>query len=111
MSTLCVHDRAAERAGPYEVHRRSTRGRSLHTAEPLADLQSAVSFSTIPDTATVRPSIHHASSDNYGPYPPLASRSAHHVCSIFARMSRYGPVAGGTKRHRLSWVAVQIGRY
>ena len=82
MSTLCVHDRAAERAGPYEVHRRSTRGRSLHTAEPLADLQSAVSFSTIPDTATDLPSIHHASSDNYGPYPLLAGRSAHHVCSI-----------------------------
>src|SRR6266568_4352687 len=32
-----------------------------------------------------------------------------HVCSMFARMSRYGPVAGGTTRQRVSRFAVQPG--
>lgn len=32
-----------------------------------------------------------------------------YVCSMFARMSRYGPVAGGTTRQPVSQVAVQPG--
>jgi len=32
-----------------------------------------------------------------------------HVCSMFARMSRYGPVAGGTTRQPVSRFAVQPG--
>jgi hypothetical protein len=36
-------------------------------------------------------------------------RNGTHVCSMFARMSRYGPVAGGTTRHPVSRFAVQPG--
>jgi hypothetical protein len=37
------------------------------------------------------------------------ARGRRHGCSMFARMSRYGPVAAGTTRHPLSWFAVQSG--
>lgn len=30
--------------------------------------------------------------------------------SVFARMSRYGPAAAGTRRQRITWVAAQSGR-
>ena len=51
----------------------------------------------------------------YWPWPghprPWWSRPAHDdVCSMFARMSRYGPVTGGTTRHPVSRFAVQPGR-
>jgi hypothetical protein len=64
---------------------------------------------------------------NYGLYPRLTripghgsglgatatvhwSRPSHiHVCSMLARMSRYGPVAAGTRRHRISKGAAQSG--
>src|ERR1035441_646283 len=37
-------------------------------------------------------------------------RTGTHVCSMFARMSRHGPVAAGTKRHWTLSDAVQPGR-
>jgi hypothetical protein len=38
------------------------------------------------------------------------SRPDHtHVCSMFARMSRYGPVAAGTRRHRILKGAARSG--
>jgi hypothetical protein len=42
-----------------------------------------------------------------GAYGPKIGRS--YVCSMFARMSRYGPVAGGTTRQPVSRFAVQPG--
>ena len=40
--------------------------------------------------------------------PRAAPRA--HVCSMFARLSRYGPVADGITRHTVSRFAVQTGR-
>jgi hypothetical protein len=38
------------------------------------------------------------------------SRPSHiHVCFMLARMSRYGPVAAGTRRHRILKDAAQSG--
>src|SRR5260370_26972895 len=57
-----------------------------------------------------RPACSHASRGHYGPYLPPERTTAAHVCSMFARMSRYDPVGAGTTRHALSWAAVQSGR-
>jgi len=57
-----------------------------------------------------RPACSHASRGYYGPYLPPGRTTAAHVCSMFARMSRYGPVAAGITRHPLSWFVVQSGR-
>ncbi len=51
-----------------------------------------------------------ATSGNYGPYPLPGGPAGHHVCSMFARMSRYGPVASGTTRQEILRVAAQPGR-
>jgi transposase len=46
-----------------------------------------------------------ASRGYYKAYLPLGARGRRHVCSMFARTSRYGPVAAGITRHPLSWPA------
>jgi hypothetical protein len=66
-------------------------------------------------------------SGNYGLYPPLMRTPGHgsgpgsgsyshwsrpddtYVCSMLARMSRCGPVAAGTRRHRILIDAAQFG--
>jgi hypothetical protein len=58
----------------------------------------------------MRPAFSRASRGDYGPYLPSERTTAAHVCSMFARMSRYDPVAAGITRHPLSWPAVQSGR-
>ena len=39
---------------------------------------------------------------------PVPGIGRNHVCSMFARTSRYGAAATGTKRHRLSGIAAQF---
>jgi len=40
----------------------------------------------------------------------VSANDRRHVCSIVARLSRYGPVAAGTGRHQTARVAAQPGR-
>jgi hypothetical protein len=129
--------RRRSRPGPWEVYRRSTRGQSLHLqrASPAKPPHQAFEhlilaihheLRVVPRCQDGLPSMC-ASSGNYGTFLPLprtlgrlSSSEARlgrtalnigrtHVCSMFARMSRYGLVAGGTKRHRVWQVAVQTG--
>src|SRR6266704_3318778 len=83
---------------------------SLLTRRPGTRLVRFVTiFSAVPGTGNA-PACGHASRGYYGLYLPPGRTTIAHVCSMFARMSRYGPVAADTTRHPHSWSAVQSGR-
>jgi hypothetical protein len=100
----------------------SPRGPSHHSVSPRAscnasspgvraigscDPSRSSAQSRAPGT---RPAWSHASRGYYGLCLPPERTTVAHVCSMFARMSRYGPVAVSITRHPLSWFAVQSGR-
>ena len=107
-------------AGPGEVHRRSTGGQSLHvtashwqrllTRRPSTRLVRSVTiFSTVPGAGNA-PSSQPRWQGILRNVSAAGRTTIAHVCSMFARMSRYGPVAAGITRHPLPWLAVQSGR-
>lgn len=96
--------------GLCEVHCRSTKGKSLRVQEaldsavppdvrPLGSGDPLRSSAHSQDVGT-RLASSHTSRGYYGAYLAVWAHGRRHGCSMFARLSRSNPAAGGTTRHQ-----------
>jgi hypothetical protein len=104
--------RGAKLPGTSLVHQ-SQACRELPVSQPpyrahLCLTRSALSTSIVSPLLMAVPSRVRISNGSYGQSQPVQGTTAA-CCSVFARMSRYGPVAAGITRHRTLEAAAKSG--
>jgi hypothetical protein len=73
-------------------------------------MRSVTISSAVPSTGNTS-ACSLASRGYYGPHLPPGHAGRRDVCSMFARLSRSNPVAGGTTRHQDGSVATYLRRH
>ena len=98
--------------GPCKVHHGSTGDRCCAPAACQPLIRRTARDASTSDRSALRTAPSPAQRSHRSSAPPRPEMlltvagdswcTGTHVCSMFARMSRYGPVAGGITRHRVS---------